>query len=206
MDELETREVKVDVQVRHTILPGGATKTVLSVPCPSDGTSHLLEDCITCSRCKSLTVDPGTRTASLVCVDVPEVDDLPVPISAVMTRRVICFAAETPVAEVARVLVDQDIGGAPVVGPDGRPVGVVSRADLIRTMVASRDEADGCGSLPIHAVMTPMVCSLPSTASMYTAAALMVEENLHRLPIVDDSGKIAGIVSSRDVLRWLSQG
>ena len=92
--------VRVDLQVRHTILPGGATTTVFSAPCPADGRSHALAECMACPKCKSLVVDPGARTAALVCVDVPAPELRTVSIASAMTRRVMCFAAEASVDEV----------------------------------------------------------------------------------------------------------
>ena len=53
-------------------------------------------------------------------------------VSDVMTRDVVTFTPDTPFLAVARTLAERGISGAPVVGPDGRVLGVISAADVLR--------------------------------------------------------------------------
>lgn len=50
-----------------------------------------------------------------------------------------------------------------------------------------------------------MVFTLPESASLSKAAALMAFEGVHRLPILSNDGKVVGILSALDVLRWLAK-
>ena len=54
----------------------------------------------------------------------------------VMTRDVVSFASDTPMRKIAALLVEKRISGVPVVVRDGRIVGIVRRADLVRALAA----------------------------------------------------------------------
>jgi CBS domain-containing protein len=149
-------------------------------------------------------VTPWSDQDFIVCR--PETSSVPPSgtIADEMTNPVICVAPEVPLAEVGRLFIDQDIGGAPVVDPDGRPIGMVSRLDIVRTL-GSEGEAGGrdAGDMTAGDVMTPVVFTLPETTPMTRAAALMAHDYLHRLPVVDKDGVVVGIVTSSDFLRWM---
>ena len=53
--------------------------------------------------------------------------------------------------------------------------------------------------------MTPVAFTLEETAPLAYAAALMATEGVHRLPVVALDGKVVGILSSMDVLRWMAE-
>ncbi len=50
-----------------------------------------------------------------------------------------------------------------------------------------------------------LVFSLPEHASLAQAAALMALEGVHRIPVVAADGKVVGIVSSLDLMRWMAR-
>lgn len=68
------------------------------------------------------------------------VSDLP--IHDVMTREVLTVTPDTPILEVARLLLENRIGGVPVMA-DGQVVGVITESDLFRLIVAQASQADG---------------------------------------------------------------
>lgn len=82
-----------------------------------------------------------------------------------------------------------------MVDGDCRPLGVVSRSDLL---AISGDQAT------VADVMMPMAFTLPETATLSRAAALMAVEGVHRMPVVSSEGRVVGIISSLDVARWLA--
>jgi CBS-domain-containing membrane protein len=53
--------------------------------------------------------------------------------------------------------------------------------------------------------MLPIVFCLSEAASISQAAALMAFESVHRIPIVDKRGRIMGVVSTLDILRWMAR-
>lgn len=143
-------------------------------------------------------------------------------VSNVMTASVICLTADVSVEAAAAMILEANVSGAPVVDEAGRPIGVVSRADLLRERLERGDAVETDTRLPdelrrgfhvdgasastttVNQVMTPIAFTLPQTESLSTAAALMAHEGIHRLPIVDDERHVVGILSALDVLRWLA--
>jgi CBS domain-containing protein len=142
-----------------------------------------------------------------------------------MTAGPVSIRADATIAEAAAFLAARGISAAPVIDEAGRPVGVVSRTDLLirashravctvgsaeyfdrleRPVFADDDApADLSDRTPVRDVMTPAVfCVRPETP-----AAKVVEKMLaltvRRLFVVDDDGVLIGVVSTFDVLRNL---
>ena len=110
-----------------------------------------------------------------------------------MTTGVISVSPSDSVDEAARLLTFHDISGLPVC--DGsRVVGVLSEADLIGKSGATVDE-----------VMTTPAVTIPETTSLEQVARQLTQERIRRLPVVDASGNLVGIVSRHDVLLWASR-
>ena len=135
-----------------------------------------------------------------------EVDDQPtryVPsrhatVGAVMTRTTYCVRPDVAAARVAALLLEHRLGGMPVVDAAGRPIGVISKTDLLR------HAHDGDAAL-VGDIMMPMAVVLGQDVPIAQAAALMAGEGIHRLPIVDDTGAVCGILSALDVVRWVAE-
>jgi CBS domain-containing protein len=135
------------------------------------------------------------------------VDDL-------MSRDVVSVRPETPFKEIAEILTEREISAVPVVDGYDRLVGLVSEADLLRRE-AVRTEPEGRGAGPRHAselepgvaaataqdVMTRPVFTAHAGWSTVEAARAMKQHNVKRLPVVDDTDRVVGLVSRRDLLR-----
>lgn len=146
------------------------------------------------------------------------------PVSAIMTRTVYCVQPEVGVHLLARLFLDHAVSGFPVVDEAGRPVGVVSKTDLLRHVHdrggegadRSGEDADVLAQLgsgyhevdidgaTVRDIMMPIVFAVSSTTSIARASALMAGENIHRLPVIDDAGAVCGILSTLDIVRWLA--
>lgn len=132
----------------------------------------------------------------------------------VMTTGVAAVTPETPVKEVARLLVDRRISGVPVVDAEGVVLGVVSEGDFLlkearggtghRTFwsrVRGREPhpdielATAAGDL-----MTAPAITIDAGQTLHAAAALMARRKVNRLPVVD-AGRLVGIVTRADVVR-----
>jgi CBS domain-containing protein len=91
----------------------------------------------------------------------------------------------------------QQVSALPVVSPDGKLVGMLSEADLLRHFERPDD-----GAAPTAAdLMTRDVVTIRADASLAAAARIMVERGVKRLPVVDQAGRVLGVVSRVDVLR-----
>ncbi|MFE7589067.1 CBS domain-containing protein [Kitasatospora sp. NPDC057512] len=129
-----------------------------------------------------------------------------------MTSPVVLVSPETGFREIVTLLSEYDITGVPVVDPEGRPLGVVSEADLLRTLAAQDDpasllpapesaQAGPDGEVTAADLMTAQpVCTTPGT-SVVAAARLMSRHGLKRLPVLDEEGRVVGMVSRGDLLR-----
>jgi CBS domain-containing protein len=135
----------------------------------------------------------------------------------VMTRRVATVQVGAPFKDVARLLAERKISAVPVLDNDGKLVGVVSEADLLRKeqyhedamptrrRFGSRRErvfrAKARGDFAGDVMTTPAITVGPE-ASVVEAAKVMIERNVKRLPVVDFDGCLVGIVSRADLL-WV---
>jgi CBS domain-containing protein len=88
--------------------------------------------------------------------------------------------------------------GSVVVEESGRIEGIFSERDLmLRIVLAARDPS----KVLIEEVMTSPVLTIPKRTTGDEARRIMVEQHIRHLPIVDDNGRIFGIVSMRDLLQ-----
>lgn len=115
-----------------------------------------------------------------------------IPVSEVMTRAVITFAEDTPVAGIAEVLAERRLTGAPVVTADGYVVGIVSEVDVFtKHGEIARD------------IMSGHVISITEATGIDEAARLLAGERIRRLPVVRE-GRLVGLISRSDVLEFFA--
>lgn len=138
--------------------------------------------------------------------------------SDVMTKNVVTVAPEVTVADIAKLLLDRRITAVPVVEADGRIVGIVSEADLVRRpetgttrrrswwlrlvlgdAVLAEDYVKSHG-LTARDVMTRPVVTVPADAPLDTVITVMEKNHIKRVPVVDGRRPV-GIISRADVLR-----
>ncbi|MEV5379353.1 CBS domain-containing protein [Streptomyces nondiastaticus] len=117
-------------------------------------------------------------------------------VGQLMTREVARVQRGTVFREIVAVLKENDVTAVPVVDAAGCPVGVVSEADLL----AGGEGAGGTAATTAEALMTsPAVCARPEW-SFVEAAQVMKRHHVKRLPVVDEAGRLVGIVSRGDLL------
>jgi CBS domain-containing protein len=119
-------------------------------------------------------------------------------VGQVMRTDVVCVPESEGIATLRFLLLERRVGGVPVVRSDGRPVGVVSGADLLRSAL----EQGGTPPTTAGEIMTREVLALPITASIAQAAALMSYEGVDLIVITDPGGQVAGVVQALDIARW----
>ena len=131
-----------------------------------------------------------------------------------MTTSVVTVDRITPYQEIDRLLTEHRISGMPVLKMGREVAGVVTEADLL----AAEDEtnrqarmASSIGrrrrlrkqphvSLTAGTLMTAPAITIGPDATIPAAARLMNTHHVRRLPVVDEDGKLVGIVSRRDLL------
>ena len=125
-----------------------------------------------------------------------------VPISEIMTREVVCARHDLRIDALVPVMVRNHIGCLPVVDERGRPVGMITKLDLVEQLDRAGDRL-----IPETAadVMMPLAMTLDERATVAHAAAMMALEDVHHIPVVAGGGAVCGIVSTLDIVRWLAR-
>ncbi len=145
--------------------------------------------------------------------------------SEVMTRGVLAVGPDWPVGRLVEFLTDHSISGAPVLGDDGTPLGVVSVTDVARSRnlvdtagaehapayftrgierAVAREElknfhGEDDSETTVRDIMTPVVFSVEEGASVQEVADAMIRGRIHRV-FITSRGKMVGVVSSLDLL------
>jgi CBS domain-containing protein len=151
------------------------------------------------------------------------------PVSAVMTTDVFAVRPDVSLEALMGLFLERGFGGVPVVDEEGRPVGVVSKTDLLEQRFVAGDtgEATARGwqasrghyrvqlGPGVHAeqlaresvaeAMTRAALTVPENAPVAQAAALMAARGIHRVLVVSADGRLSGIVTSSDVMRWIAE-
>ncbi|MCP9989038.1 CBS domain-containing protein [Streptomyces sudanensis] len=117
-------------------------------------------------------------------------------VADLMTPEAVAVQPGTPFMEIARLLDEYGITAVPVVDGDERPVGVVSEADLLR-----RHTTGERGPGTAEGLMTsPAVVARPEWSAV-EAARVMEQHRIKRLPVVDASGRLIGVLSRSDLIQ-----
>jgi len=132
------------------------------------------------------------------------------PICSIMAGDLVCAAPDLEIGAVLALLVGQRIGCLPVVDEHRRPTGVITKFDIVEQIdAAMRAAAQGSpipSDLPARIaedVMMPIALSLDEHATISHAAAMMKSEDTHHVLVVDDAGALIGVVSAKDIVRWV---
>ena len=135
-----------------------------------------------------------------------------------MTRPVITVGRETPLKDVARLLIESGISGVPVVDASGSVLGVVSEADFLAKQQGSQSirhrrfapllgetaeaqkQLDKLAARTSGEAMTAPAVTIEPNRPLHEAAALMTRRRINRLPVVE-VGSLVGIVTRTDLVR-----
>lgn len=117
----------------------------------------------------------------------------------VMTHTVRTITEETTAETVARLFAQEAIGSAIVVAPETDDiVGIVTESDIMHQVAVGADTT----SVPVGSFMTEQVITIDSTESIQTAATLMKDHSIRRLPVVD-AGTLVGLLTTTDLTHYL---
>ncbi len=145
-----------------------------------------------------------------------------------MKANPVSIRENATVQEAAALLTDKGFSAAPVIDAAGRPIGVVSRSDII---IHDREKMDCVAPVPdfyeevqlnayedvarpgyqvvdvdrtrVGDIMTPIVFSVTPETPVRRVVQEMLNLRVHRLFVVDQAGVLVGVVSASDVLQQL---
>jgi CBS domain-containing protein len=115
-----------------------------------------------------------------------------------MTESVACCTPDTRLSNVAQMMVDYDCGAIPVVESTNnmRPVGMVTDRDIVCRAVARGNNPVDMSARDV--MSSPVIAATPDM-SVEAAGNLMAENQVRRLPVVDERGACCGIVAQADM-------
>lgn len=143
----------------------------------------------------------------------------------VMTRPVVCISPEATVADALELMLSKKVDGLPIVDDDNRVVGIITIADLLRRVRRQHPLAFGVFfapwyyyvegyteaaervkrllEMPVTEVCTHTVITCGPDGHVADVAGLMVDYRIKRVPVVEEDGRLVGIVSRSDIMRAL---
>ncbi len=128
----------------------------------------------------------------------------------VMTAEVVAVQPDTSARSAARLLAERGFAALPVVDAEGRVLGIVAEADVLRDRLPRdprlhmQQDEDDVAPPPasVSGIMTTDVRTVETTADVADIARLFVDARLRSVPVTD-RGRLVGMVSRRDLLRTL---
>jgi CBS domain-containing protein len=143
-----------------------------------------------------------------------------------MTENVIAVSKDTPVRELAKILSENKISGAPVLDGAGKLAGVVTESDLIfqnkkvhiPTAVAILDaffflenpdkmekEMKKIAGITVADIYASEIVTVQQDTPLDELATLMAEKNIHTLPVLNQE-ELVGVIGKSDIIRTIAEG
>jgi CBS domain-containing protein len=113
----------------------------------------------------------------------------------IMTRNVTTATREMTLQKVAVLMRDGDMGSLPVL-ENGKLVGIVTDRDIVVRAVAEGREAS---TTPIGEVMTSEIYAVRADDFVFEAIRLMGDKQIRRVPVINETGELVGIIAIADV-------
>lgn len=144
----------------------------------------------------------------------------------IMTTEVITVYPDATVQDVAKVLADNKISGIPVVNVNHEVIGVVSEQDLVVRNKELKvptfadilggiiyvgdtkkydEELKKATAVMVRDLMSSDVICVHEEDRIEKVATLMVDKKINRVPVLNHEGKLEGIVTRADLVRWMSK-
>jgi CBS-domain-containing membrane protein len=120
----------------------------------------------------------------------------------IMTTNVYTVESDASAEEAAWGLTRRHVGGAPARDGQGNLVGVISSSDLVNPEPAQWIR----GEATVGDLMSPEVISLYADDPAMAAVVEMAERDIHRIVVLGEDSKLAGIITPMDVVRAVARG
>ncbi|MFI4881147.1 MAG: CBS domain-containing protein [Phycisphaerales bacterium JB064] len=130
-------------------------------------------------------------------------------IEDIMTREVITACMDDDLEKVRGMFTRYRFRHLPILDDDGKLVGIISDRDILANVSpfagTINERAVDANSLrrKAHQIMTRQPQTATPTEKAERAALVMLHQRISSLPVIDQGGRLVGIVTMRDVMRWL---
>jgi CBS domain-containing protein len=132
------------------------------------------------------------------------------PITSIMTTDLTTVHDGDPVSKIRKIFAEQNIHHIPVVSGE-QLIGMISWNDFMRVSFGEFDNQDAKQldsildqTYKIHDIMKVDLVTIPKSATIREAARILGLQDFHSLPVVD-GGKLVGLVTSTDLMRYLAE-
>ncbi len=140
-----------------------------------------------------------------------------IPVRDVMTVNVVKIRDDAGLSTVANLLSENRISGLPVVDGENRVIGVITEADVLSMAGMQKGHAfkdiirhilgeplpAKKGTNSIHDFMSSPAITTGPDADIREVALILDEKRIKRLPVVDEQGKLIGVISRQDIVRTI---
>jgi CBS domain-containing protein len=118
-------------------------------------------------------------------------------IREVMTSNPCAIEADKPVSYAAKMMRDEDVGLAPIVEGE-RLVGTLTDRDIATRVVAEGKDPE---TTPVREVASTDLITVDPEKDLDEAVRLMAQHQVRRIPVVEEDGRLVGVVAQADVAR-----
>lgn len=190
----------LELRMVDVVTGRGRSVTLSSVRCPVRDRAAGAEECAHCADSGGLAQDALARGEYLCCrvsAAPPRAGAGPAELALVgevMRRTAVALRAGVGRAVAADALRARGVTAAPVVDGEGRPIGVVTEAELLRARAGAK----------VSDAMGRAVLAVLETATLARAASLMASHRADRLAVVSEDGILVGVLSASEVVAWLA--
>jgi CBS domain-containing protein len=113
----------------------------------------------------------------------------------VMTDSPRCVTPETSVSEAAELMETEDVGSLPILDGE-RLAGVITDRDIVVRAIAKGKDPRG---MPVREIATEELVTVQANDDLSDALALMANQQVRRLPVVDEHNRLVGVLAQADV-------
>lgn len=140
----------------------------------------------------------------------------------IMSTNIVSVKPDTEIIEAAKILLENRFNGLPVVDDSGKVVGIICQSDLVAqqkslpiptlftfldgfipltSLKKMESEIQKIAAITVADAMTKKPVTVKTDTRIETVAALMADKKLYTLPVLDDDGRLIGIVGKEDLLK-----
>jgi CBS domain-containing protein len=146
-------------------------------------------------------------------------------VADIMTRDPLYISPEAPLRDAIKLLAEHHISGLPVVNQKGELVGVIADTDImwqetgvvlppyvvlldsviyLQNPAHYQEEIHKALGQTVEEVMSKHPITTKPDKTLKEVAKIMLEKDIHRLPAIDDEGKLVGILTRGDIVREMA--
>lgn len=124
--------------------------------------------------------------------------NLTIRVKAALTKDIIALNKDLSVKSVIKLMVRNNIGSVVVTDEGGKPVGIVTERDILKSIAYRRSKTE----TKVEEIMSKPLISVAADASLGDAGEIMVKKKIRRL-LVKQNDKYIGIITQRDLQRLM---